>query len=201
MPKTYSKSVPSSPVTTAEKPVRKAISTRTRFEIFKRDGFKCLYCGATPPNALLEVEHIIAVANGGSNDRSNLCTACQNCNRGKSDKPLTAIPKPLVEVAQEAIEREAQVVGYAKALKKIKDRIDSDAWTVAKVFMVRFGRDDFRRDFMQSVIQFLKLLPTPTVVAAMEIATSKYTSTEYGCFKYFCGVCWKTIKGAPNERQ
>lgn len=46
---------------------RKAISTRTRFEVFKRDGFRCMYCGRTPPTVLLHVDHIIAVSNGGSN--------------------------------------------------------------------------------------------------------------------------------------
>lgn len=43
---------------------RKAISTRTRFEVFKRDGFKCLYCGRTPPSVLLHVDHIIPVCSG-----------------------------------------------------------------------------------------------------------------------------------------
>ena len=31
---------------------RKPISKKTRFEIFKRDGFSCRYCGAHPPEAV-----------------------------------------------------------------------------------------------------------------------------------------------------
>lgn len=34
---------------------RKAISKRTRFEVFKRDNFTCQYCGKSAPNVLLDV--------------------------------------------------------------------------------------------------------------------------------------------------
>lgn len=44
---------------------RKAISKKTRFEVFKRDRFTCQYCGATPPGVLLHIDHIHPVAEGG----------------------------------------------------------------------------------------------------------------------------------------
>ena len=34
------------------------ISKKLRFEVFKRDGFQCAYCGKTPPEVSLEVDHI-----------------------------------------------------------------------------------------------------------------------------------------------
>ena len=64
------------------------ISKRTRFEIFKRDGFTCQYCNRKPPDVTLEVDHIDPRAAGGSNAEINLVTACFDCNRGKSDKKL-----------------------------------------------------------------------------------------------------------------
>lgn len=67
---------------------RKPLSKRTRFEIFKRDGFKCFYCGATPTDSPMHVDHVQAVANGGTNEPHNLITACQSCNGGKSSVPL-----------------------------------------------------------------------------------------------------------------
>lgn len=39
---------------------RKATGRSRRFEIFKRDGFACVYCGATPPDAVLEVDQSMA---------------------------------------------------------------------------------------------------------------------------------------------
>lgn len=37
---------------------RKPISKTLRFEVFKRDSFKCQYCGAEAPNVLLHIDHI-----------------------------------------------------------------------------------------------------------------------------------------------
>lgn len=64
--------------------VRKSI----RFEVFKRDSFTCQYCGAKAPEAVLHVDHINPVSNGGDNEIINLVTACQGCNLGKSDRLL-----------------------------------------------------------------------------------------------------------------
>lgn len=60
-----------------------------RFAILKRDGFRCRYCGATPEDGVkLHVDHIKPVSSGGTNSPSNLGTACEQCNLGKSDTPL-----------------------------------------------------------------------------------------------------------------
>lgn len=67
---------------------RKALSAKTRFEVFKRDGFKCQYCGASAPETVLHVDHVVAVANGGKNSMLNLVTSCQPCNGGKGARPL-----------------------------------------------------------------------------------------------------------------
>jgi 5-methylcytosine-specific restriction endonuclease McrA len=67
---------------------RKPISRKDRFEIFNRDGFKCTYCGQSSPDVVLHVDHIKPVAKGGTNDRSNLTTACSACNSGKSDSVI-----------------------------------------------------------------------------------------------------------------
>lgn len=87
-----------------------AISKRKRFEVFKRDGFTCQYCGQRPPEVVLECDHIDPRANSGSDDELNLITSCADCNRGKSDKKLTDVrPWPdadlkYLEVQQELAE-------------------------------------------------------------------------------------------------
>jgi hypothetical protein len=68
------------------------ISASRRFAIFQRDNFTCQYCGAKAPGATLHVDHIVPVARGGTSRPENLVTSCQNCNLGKSDGPLVAIP-------------------------------------------------------------------------------------------------------------
>lgn len=68
---------------------RKPLSKTLRFEVFKRDGFTCQYCGRMAPDVILEVDHINPVANGGENDILNLTTSCRDCNRGKGKRKLS----------------------------------------------------------------------------------------------------------------
>lgn len=68
---------------------RKPVGKKLRFEVFKRDGFTCQYCGKKAPDVVLEVDHIDPVANGGENDILNLVTSCRDCNRGKGATPLS----------------------------------------------------------------------------------------------------------------
>lgn len=49
-------------------------------EIYSRDEHKCKYCGSTNK---LEIDHIIPLAMGGSNDLDNLQILCKKCNRKK----------------------------------------------------------------------------------------------------------------------
>lgn len=69
--------------------MRKNISKKTRFEVFKRDSFKCQYCGESAPDTILHVDHIFPVSLGGDNSILNLITSCKNCNLGKSDRKLS----------------------------------------------------------------------------------------------------------------
>lgn len=67
---------------------RKPISKKIRFEVFKRDSFKCQFCGKAAPEIILHVDHIDPLSKGGSNDIMNLITACENCNQGKGARKL-----------------------------------------------------------------------------------------------------------------
>lgn len=44
----------------------------------------CHYCGASFPAQDLSMDHIVPVARGGKSQRSNLVTACKQCNSAKS---------------------------------------------------------------------------------------------------------------------
>ncbi|MEX2317950.1 MAG: HNH endonuclease [Pirellulales bacterium] len=63
-------------------------SLRLRFRVLRRDFFRCRYCGRSPantPGLELNVDHILAWANGGETILENLQTLCENCNFGKSN--------------------------------------------------------------------------------------------------------------------
>lgn len=88
---------------------RKAVSKKTRFEVFKRDSFTCQYCGAEAPKAVLHVDHILPVAEGGDNALTNLVTACSDCNLGKGARKLnddTAITRQKQQLNELNVRRE-----------------------------------------------------------------------------------------------
>lgn len=66
-------------------------SPRFRFELLKRDGFRCHYCGRRAPDVELHVDHIIPRSKGGSNSPDNLIAACAECNLGKSNQELVLV--------------------------------------------------------------------------------------------------------------
>lgn len=66
---------------------RRAMTNSLRYDILKRDGFRCKICGRSANDgAVLHVDHIIPIAKGGKTVPSNLRTLCDMCNSGKSDK-------------------------------------------------------------------------------------------------------------------
>ena len=68
---------------------RRTMNNSLRYDIMKRDHFKCTVCGESPStniNTVLEVDHILPVAKGGGNEYENLTTICKNCNIGKMAK-------------------------------------------------------------------------------------------------------------------
>lgn len=66
---------------------RSLLTPSMRYDILKRDGFRCVICGASAENGIsLEVDHIVPIARGGKTEPNNLRTLCHNCNAGKRDK-------------------------------------------------------------------------------------------------------------------
>jgi hypothetical protein len=62
---------------------RPAIPAALRFQVLRRDGFQCTYCGRRPPEVVLHVDHIRPWKAGGPTVLENLRTACVDCNLGK----------------------------------------------------------------------------------------------------------------------
>ena len=62
---------------------RHYINAHLRFAVLKRDGFRCVYCGATAAETTLQLDHLVPVRRGGKETLENLVTACLDCNIGK----------------------------------------------------------------------------------------------------------------------
>ena len=62
---------------------RENIPRQLRHQVFQRDGYRCRECGASNDETVLEIDHIVPVARGGTNDIENLQTLCRECNRMK----------------------------------------------------------------------------------------------------------------------
>ncbi len=174
---------------------RTQVSTRARFEIFKRDGFTCQYCGSTPPTVVLHVDHIHPVSKGGKNDKSNLVTSCSSCNLGKSDIPLTVVDGSLQEKADMIKEREAQIKGYYKAIAAQKKRIESESWEVARMLTLDDGLNSYSKVRMLSIRRFLDQIGFYDVMHAAEVTANRFRGSQSeAAFKYFCGCCWTMIR-------
>lgn len=177
---------------------RTTISKKTRFEVFKRDGFTCQYCGAHPPSVILHLDHITPLALGGANHIDNYVTACQPCNSGKSATSLSEVPQSLKDKAAEVAERELQIKGYQAVMNGKRCRIDSEATEVRHLY------EGFNKGFtlsdsaMVSVRKFIEALGMHAVIDAMETAFTRRTVRSGTEFKYFCGICWNMIKGTGN---
>lgn len=186
------------PQATGNPSARQPLSKRARFEVFKRDGFACQYCGQHPPNVMLEVDHITPVAEGGGSEADNLVTACFNCNRGKAYIPLSVVPKSLPEKAAEVEEMEAQLAGYREVMQARADRIEDDMWTIADELVPDASRDGMRRDWLQSIKTFNTRLSLHDVKDAAFLARARLPYSDRRRFLYFCKVCWSKIKEPPN---
>ena len=74
--------------TTHVKRSARQISDKLRYQVLKRDHFKCCACGASPakdPSVELHIDHITPWSKGGETTLENLQTLCSKCNIGKGD--------------------------------------------------------------------------------------------------------------------
>lgn len=174
---------------------RKNLSKRDRFEVFKRDGFRCTYCGKAPPDVTLEIDHIVAVANGGPSSESNLVTSCFECNRGKSDVPLDRVPRGHEQTLKDREERLFQLRAITELAIKEEEAINETLELISRRWMEVIEEDPDEYELSESgrstFRMFLKHMSLDEIFEAMEITSKKNISNK---FRYLCGVCWRTIK-------
>jgi hypothetical protein len=178
-----------------------AVSKRTRYEVLRRDGYRCRYCGATPDTgAQLTVDHVTPVSLGGTNDPSNLVAACLDCNLGKG---ASAPDAPLVQDVA------GDHVAWTNAVQQAhaEDRAERDALAVV---VDAFGAewDTWQRggarlpkppNWRGSVASFLAAgLNEDDLTEFVRIAME---SRADDVWRYFCGVAWNTVERRHRRAQ
>lgn len=174
-----------------------AVTKRLRHEVFRRDDKTCQTCGRRAPEVEITIDHVIPVALGGSDDPSNLVTACRDCNSGKSSSSPDA---PVVAgVAKDARRwSEAMTVAAAELLARASGQVDAHEH-FAKAW-ARYGtgprRTPLPKDpgWQHTVDQLLGAgLPMGILKECIEIAMSRRHVAEDKVFRYMCGVAWRKI--------
>lgn len=188
-----------------------AINKKLRFEVFKRDSFTCQYCGRTPPEIKLEVDHIIPISQNGKQIIDNLITACFDCNRGKGKNDLKVAPMSIKDNLKEHKERQQQLLEYTKFITERENRLQIEIEIINNLFTKYYPKRIFTESFKMSTIKsFLNKLPKQKILDALSLASGKFTcdknTTEEDidalaskAVPYFCGICWNWIK-RPETR-
>lgn len=174
------------------------LSRRLRFEVLRRDGHTCRYCGAQAPDVVLTVDHVIPTALGGGDEPTNLVTACRDCNSGKSSATADAALVGDVEADAlrwaRALERSAEYRAMERRamddeLFEFKSRWDD--WTCE-------GNGDRKPiplppNWRETLTRFVALgLQLGDYSEAIRIAMGANVPHE-NRFRYFCGCCWRMV--------
>lgn len=182
---------------------RTALPKKIRFEVFKRDSFTCQYCGRSAPNVILEVDHIVPVAEGGTNEVINLITSCRDCNRGKGARLLSSTEtldkqKKQLDELNEMREQTDMMLEWKRELLQLENK-QADEIENLLGDLTGYGLTDRgRRDVRKLVHEFGFAI----VYEAMEIACSQYfkgssKSLELALSK-LGGICYNRSKGKRN---
>lgn len=181
-----------------------ALSRRLRFEILRRDGHTCRYCGARAPEVALTVDHVKPTALGGTDVPENLVTACADCNSGKASVPAGA---PLVaDVEQDALR-------WAKAIQQAAYYASIDFAVLAEDvssfdrlwsgWKTQAGQGDVLprpAAWPDSVERFLELGLTVEIMGHfVGVAMRKDSLSPEDVWSYFCGCCWRQIDRLQEE--
>ena len=178
---------------------RKSVGKKLRFEVFKRDGFRCQYCGRCAPDVILEVDHIKPVAAGGKNSLMNLVTSCRDCNRGKGKRQLqdgaelTKQRAELDDLNEKRLQMEMMLL-WKTELEEIIDK------QVAMIEHILTENNAYRlNDYCLKRIKVLvKEFGFSIVCDASEIAARQYY-TAYEQMQKLGGICYNLRKKRDED--
>lgn len=163
-------------------PKRKSLPDSIRFEVLKRDKFACQYCGAKAPDVLLEIDHIVPVAGGGTNDITNLASSCKTCNGGKGARLLsddTVVAKQRAQLEELAARRE-QLELMMRWQTELLGLGDAEVNHVAAYWKQVAPGWSLNESGMATVRKLLRKYPSFEIMKAMRASVDQYAEFENG---------------------
>lgn len=178
-----------------------AISKRARFEILRRDGFRCHYCGTRgneTTGAGLTIDHVVPTTLGGSDDPTNLVAACRDCNSGKSSVPADA--ELVAEVSRTAeIHKAARVLALQALEADLLAESDyiSEVWDAWYATAPSYASDP---DDLESIAEswFKRGVPLALVAKACRISWAGPAAKHLKA-RYAAGVVNRLMEDAEDR--
>lgn len=195
---------------------RPRIGRRLRFEILRRDGFTCRYCGGQAPDVVLTVDHVIPVVLGGSTEPTNLVAACKTCNAGKTSvQPDSSMVEDVAADAlrwAKAMEKALTVYLMDREFMQYSTNAFNDSW-LDWGFTVRVRTPTNQRKWKTerryvprdpgwraSIERFIGLgLPVEELQRLVRSVMERPGIDVNGRWKYFCGAAWRTLSNLQED--
>jgi len=179
---------------------RKSLSKKTRFEVFKRDSFKCQYCGCSAPEVVLVVDHIDPLSKDGADEMVNYITACHACNSGKSDRKLddsTTLQKQKAQLDElnERREQLEMMMQWRTGLREIGDLQLDEATEAWRSGAVGWSLNDKGKKEMKAHVKKYGL---NAVLDGIEVAITQYIAVDPETNKATAesvGKAWQKLGG------
>lgn len=167
---------------------RTPISKRVRFEIFARDGFTCRYCGVQSDKAVMVVDHVHPVCQGGTNAPENLITSCEPCNQGKAGKTIDQAVPSEQDRLRLAQERNEQVANFhaVKAAIEARENIRN---LIAETWCGITGRDTYDAGTITVMVRYMEEFGVEMLISWIEKSAEKvgtYDDRKMG--RYVSGI-------------
>lgn len=179
-----------------------AVTKRTRFEVLRRDGFRCVYCGlvAAETGTGLTIDHVVPVALGGDDKPGNLVAACRDCNSGKASIQPDS---PLVEGLSAAAA--AYALGMLDKMTKFRQDLESiddyDDEFLSVWNRWRTNDDEplpLPHNYKMSLFRWMQMgVPASVFELVIPTAGAKFNRERYmkreDVFKYMAGIVWRML--------
>jgi len=162
------------------------LSKALRFEVLRRDGFACTYCGRRPPCVELHVDHVVPAALGGADAPENLRTSCADCNAGKGSTPPDA--DTVAQVAEDASRWRAAIAQAAAEMEGAS--VDAlwfvDLWNSVGLLSTRTLPADAPTTVARLEAQGL---PRSVIEDMFWVAVTARGVSPSAQYRYFLGCC------------